>query len=63
MIPDPCGHMVDLGRPPNPQQLGIVQRVGEQRRPVNWMAWGETVPIHGERRLLRSPLVATTRAR
>jgi hypothetical protein len=58
MVPEPTGRMVDLGRPPNPQQLGIVRRVGEQRRPISWMAWGESVPAHGERRRVRSPLIA-----
>ncbi|MEX1007396.1 MAG: hypothetical protein WD271_06080 [Acidimicrobiia bacterium] len=62
MVPEPWGRMLDLGRPPNPQQLGIMQRVGEQRRPVNWMAWGESVPTHGERRVVRSSLVATAGA-
>jgi hypothetical protein len=50
------GRMVDLGNPPNPQQEAIVRRAGEQRRPVNWMAWGESVPGHGERRRITNPL-------
>jgi hypothetical protein len=34
----------------NPQQEGLVRRVGERRTPVRWMAWGETVPGQGRRR-------------
>jgi hypothetical protein len=36
---------------PNPQQEGMIRRVGETRRPVRWMAWGETA--HGSQRTLR----------
>ena len=50
LVPDPRGRMVDLGAIPNPQQEGLMQRVGEARTPVVWMAWGETVPANGDRR-------------
>ena len=36
---------------PNRQQEGMVRRVGETRRPVRWMAWGETA--HGTERHCR----------
>lgn len=36
---------------PNRQQEGIVRRVGEQRKPVRWQAWGETA--HGTERTFR----------
>lgn len=36
---------------PNRQQEGIVRRVGETRKPVRWLAWGETA--HGTERQLR----------
>lgn len=36
---------------PNRQQEGIVRRVGEQRKPVRWQAWGETA--HGTERHTR----------
>lgn len=36
---------------PNRQQEGILRRKGETRKPVRWMAWGETA--HGETRRLR----------
>ncbi|MBB4615067.1 hypothetical protein [Novosphingobium taihuense] len=36
---------------PNRQQEGMVRRVGETRKAVRWMAWGETA--HGEERNLR----------
>jgi hypothetical protein len=50
LVADPVGRMVDLGPIPNPQQEGLMQRVGETRQPVTWMAWGETVPANGDRR-------------
>jgi len=56
VVAAPNGRMVDLGNPPNPQQEAIVRRAGEQRRPVNWMAWGESVPGHGDRRRFTNPL-------
>jgi hypothetical protein len=50
LVPDlPSGRML-LGQIPNPQQEGLMRRVGEQRRPEVWMAWGETVPANGVRR-------------
>jgi hypothetical protein len=36
---------------PNRQQEGIIRRVGETRKPVRWLAWGETA--HGSERHLR----------
>jgi len=57
MVAAPNGRMVDLGRIPNPQQEGIVRRKGEQRKPVKWMAWGETVPHHGDERVVRRTLL------
>ncbi|MFI7530280.1 hypothetical protein [Nocardia salmonicida] len=47
---DPNGRMEGLGKIPNPQQEGRIQRVGDTRVPDVWMAWGETVPGNGERR-------------
>jgi hypothetical protein len=49
LVPDPGGRM-QLGDIPNPQQEGLMRRVGETRTPDVWMAWGETVPKNGERR-------------
>lgn len=49
LVPDPRGRM-ELGDIPNPQQEGLMRRVGETRIPDVWMAWGETVPKNGERR-------------
>jgi hypothetical protein len=49
LVPDPRGRML-LGQLPNPQQEGLMRRVGETRQPKVWMAWGETVPAHGVRR-------------
>jgi hypothetical protein len=49
LVADPRGRM-RLGPIPNPQQEGLVRRVGERRVPDVWMAWGETVPANGERR-------------
>jgi hypothetical protein len=42
---------MQLGGIPNPQQEGLMRRVGEKRRPEVWMAWGETVPANGVRRI------------
>jgi hypothetical protein len=58
MIAAPNGRMVDLGQVPNPQQEGLVQRKGETRTPMVWMAWGETVPHHGDTRAIRRALIA-----
>ncbi len=49
LVPAANGHM-QLGRIPNPQQEGLMRRVGESRSPEVWMAWGETVPANGVRR-------------
>lgn len=57
MVAAPHGRMVDLGPVPNPQQEGIVRRKGETRTPTAWMAWGESVPSHGEVRRVRRPLL------
>lgn len=46
ILADEQGRMADLGPIPNPQQEALVRRVGEQRTPVMWMAWGESVPAH-----------------
>lgn len=43
--------ILPTGHTPNRQQEGIVRRVGETRKPVRWMAWGETA--HGTERRLR----------
>jgi hypothetical protein len=48
--PDPQGHM-KLGPMPNPQQEGHMHRVSDTRTPDVWMAWGESVPANGEKRL------------
>lgn len=48
--PDPQGHMRGLGQMPNPQQEGRMHRVNDDREPVVWMAWGETVPAAGNTR-------------
>ncbi|MFB1298546.1 hypothetical protein ACAG24_023830 [Mycobacterium sp. pW049] len=48
--PDPHGHMRGLGDMPNPQQEGWMHRVGDDRKPEVWMAWGETVPAAGNHR-------------
>jgi hypothetical protein len=37
----------------NPQQEGLVRRVGETRKPVAWFSWGETAPRHGNTRTNR----------
>lgn len=50
VVPDPRGRQVDMAKMPNPQQEGLVRRVGETRTPVSWFAWGETAPSHGDRR-------------
>jgi hypothetical protein len=49
LLPAANGRM-QLGAIPNPQQEGMMRRVGEKRRPEVWMAWGETVPANGVRR-------------
>ena len=49
--PDPRGRMIGLGPIPNPQQEGRVRRAGDDRAVEAWMAWGESVPAHGESRI------------
>jgi hypothetical protein len=49
-IPDPRGRMPDLGPIPNPQVDGRWRRVGDDREPDVWFAWGEAAPSHGTRR-------------
>lgn len=40
-VADPRGTQPDMGAIPNPQQEGLMQRVGETRSPVHWTSWGE----------------------
>ena len=35
---------------PNPQQEGRMHRADDDRVPDVWMAWGEIVPVAGDRR-------------
>jgi hypothetical protein len=42
--------MVDLMPIPNPQIEGRWRRVGDDRHPASWFAWGEIAPSHGTRR-------------
>jgi hypothetical protein len=49
-IPDERGRMPDLGPIPNPQVEGRWRRVGDDREPDVWYAWGESAPSHGTRR-------------
>ncbi|SNQ47296.1 conserved hypothetical protein [Frankia canadensis] len=51
LVPDPAGRMVDLGPIPNPQQESLMRRAGEVRQPDVWMAWGESLPKVGNRRI------------
>lgn len=46
-LPAPSGRMVDLMPMPNPQIEGRWRRVGDDRQPAHWMAWGECAPSHG----------------
>lgn len=57
MVAAPNGRMVDLGPIPNPQQEGLVRRKGETRTPAVWMAWGESVPHHGDEGVRRRALL------
>jgi hypothetical protein len=50
MVGDDRLHMAGLGPIPNPQQEGVVRRMGESRSPEVWMAWGESVPGNGNHR-------------
>ena len=43
--------ILPTGHTPNRQQEGVVRRVGETRKAVRWMAWGETA--HGTERVRR----------
>ena len=50
---DPHGRMPDFGSAAeriNTQSDGQFRRVGETRRIEAWWAWGETAPVHGDRR-------------
>jgi hypothetical protein len=47
MISDPRGRLLSTAKMPNPQQEGLVRRVGETRKPLAWCAWGESAPGHG----------------
>jgi hypothetical protein len=49
IIADPRGRQIDMMKLANPQQEGLVRRVGETRQPVAWFAWGESAPKHGSR--------------
>ena len=49
IISDPRGRQIDMMKLANPQQEGLVQRVGEKRKPVAWFSWGESAPKHGNR--------------
>ncbi|MFF0499861.1 hypothetical protein ACFYU5_25910 [Nocardia aobensis] len=46
-LPDPRGRMVDFMPMPNPQTEGRWRRVGDDRTPVHWFAYGEIAPSHG----------------
>jgi hypothetical protein len=48
-VPAATGRMVDLMPIPNPQIEGRWRRVGDQREPAHWFAWGEVAPGHGTR--------------
>lgn len=48
--PEPL-RILPTGHTPNRQQEGLCRRVGEKRKPVRWLAWGETA--HGTHRLHR----------
>lgn len=52
LSPDRKGRM-NLGPIPNPQQEGLMRRAGESRHPAVWMAWGESLPEVGNRRVPR----------
>ncbi|HEX3287129.1 MAG TPA: hypothetical protein VHT50_21345 [Mycobacterium sp.] len=45
-IADPHGTQPDMGAIPNPQQEGLMQRVGETRSPLHWTSWGEANIAH-----------------
>ena len=53
IIQPPEMRILPTSHTPNGQQEGLVRRVGETREPVHWMAWGETVPGHGNVRAHR----------
>jgi hypothetical protein len=52
-LPDPAGRMTDLMPIPNPQIEGRWRRVGDEREPAHWFAWGEIAPGHGTSRRSR----------
>lgn len=58
-IPDPKGRLVGLGDLKNPQVDGRWRRVGDDREPDVWFAWGETAPSHGTHPVNRIPGVGT----
>jgi len=45
--PDPKGRMVDFMPMPNPQTEGCWRRVGDDREPAHWFAYGEIAASHG----------------
>lgn len=50
-VADPRGVQPDMGRIPNPQQEGLMRRVGDTRKPVHWSSWGEAnIAYHPPRR-------------
>lgn len=46
-LPDPRGRMPGLGPIPNPQVDGRWRKIGDEREPEVWFAWGEAAPSHG----------------
>jgi hypothetical protein len=46
-LPDPKGRMVDFMPMPNPQIEGRWRRIGDDRKPAHWFAYGEIAPSHG----------------
>ena len=46
-LPDPRGRMVDFMPMPNPQIEGRWRRIGDNREPARWFAYGEIAPSHG----------------
>lgn len=53
--PDPRGRLVGLGTLKNPQVDGRWRRIGDEREPEVWFAWGEAAPSHGSRPVNRQP--------
>lgn len=54
-LPDPRGRMPELGPIPNPQYDGRWRKVGDQREPDVWFAWGEAAAAHGTHPVQRLP--------